>query len=201
MGVIIFRSRRRKRRAGALQRMLTRLVNRSYGVIALALVVVAGQHLISGEPRTFALPDRTPVPPVAIPSIDREATTAAIDPAMGRSVAATLEFCGSAARIDCVVDGDTIWLSGENIRIADIDTPEIFTPQCDAEQARGEAARRRLLALMNEGPFELRRAGRDADRYGRKLRTLHRGGRSLGDILVAEGLARRWDGARRGWCA
>ena len=140
MGVIIFRSRRRKRRAGALQRMLTRLVNRSYGVIALALVVVAGQHLISGEPRTFALPDRTPVPPVAIPSIDREATTAAIDPAMGRSVAATLEFCGSAARIDCVVDGDTIWLSGENIRIADIDTPEIFTPQCDAEQARGEAA-------------------------------------------------------------
>jgi micrococcal nuclease len=54
---------------------------------------------------------------------------------------------------------------------------------------------------MNEGPFEFARSGpRDEDRYGRKLRVLVRDGRSLGDILVAEGLARRWDGARRGWC-
>jgi endonuclease YncB( thermonuclease family) len=36
--------------------------------------------------------------------------------------------------------------------------------------------------------------------YGRKLRILVRNGRSLGDTLVAEGLARRWDGARRSWC-
>jgi endonuclease YncB( thermonuclease family) len=41
---------------------------------------------------------------------------------------------------------------------------------------------------------------RDADRYGRKLRVVTRNGRSLGDILVAEGLARRWDGRRRSWC-
>jgi micrococcal nuclease len=41
---------------------------------------------------------------------------------------------------------------------------------------------------------------RDEDRYGRKLRTIERDGRSLGDVLVAEGLARPWDGARRSWC-
>ena len=41
---------------------------------------------------------------------------------------------------------------------------------------------------------------RDEDKYGRKLRTLERAGRSLGDILVAEGLARPWGGFRRSWC-
>lgn len=42
--------------------------------------------------------------------------------------------------------------------------------------------------------------GRDKDKYGRKLRTLERGGRSLGGILVTEGLARKWVGYRRSWC-
>jgi endonuclease YncB( thermonuclease family) len=36
--------------------------------------------------------------------------------------------------------------------------------------------------------------------YGRKLRVISRNGRSVADALVAEGLARRWDGARRSWC-
>src|SRR5437870_1862265 len=59
----------------------------------------------------------------------------------------------------------------------------------------------RLLELINSGPFELiNRGGRDEDRYGRKLRTIERDGRSLGEMLVAEGLARRWDGARGSWC-
>ncbi|AZN73778.1 thermonuclease family protein [Georhizobium profundi] len=141
-----------------------------------------------------------------VPSVDRQATTAAIDrdavrPPAPIPAAVQITMCGSGARINCVVDGDTIWLGGQNIRIADIDTPEIFSPQCAAERERGERAARRLQQLVNAGPIELRRGLRDEDRYGRKLRTLHRGGRSLGDILVAEGLARKWDGARRGWCA
>ena len=40
--------------------------------------------------------------------------------------------CGTI-RQTCVVDGDTIWLEGAKIRIADIDTPELYSPQCDAE--------------------------------------------------------------------
>ena len=35
--------------------------------------------------------------------------------------------CGMVRRT-CVVDGDTIWLEGVKIRIADIDTPEISQP-------------------------------------------------------------------------
>jgi endonuclease YncB( thermonuclease family) len=53
-----------------------------------------------------------------------------------------------------------------------------------------------------EAPFEVAPiGGRDEDRYGRKLRIVTRGGRSLGDVLVAEGLARTWTGRREPWCA
>jgi endonuclease YncB( thermonuclease family) len=110
-------------------------------------------------------------------------------------------LCAEGRRLDCVVDGDTIWHGGVKIRLADIDTPEVFSPQCASEAELGRRATARLLELINAGPFEVVAIGtRDADRYGRKLRILERSGRSLGDILIAEGLARPWDGARRSWC-
>lgn len=58
----------------------------------------------------------------------------------------------------------------------------------------------RLQQLLSAGPFTLAPAERDADRYGRKLRIATRDGRSIGAMLVAEGLARPWEGARRPWC-
>ena len=108
--------------------------------------------------------------------------------------------CGTL-RQTCVVDGDTIWLEGVKIRIADIDTPEISSPQCDAEYERGIRARDRLVVLLNAGAFAVQPIGsRDEDRYGRKLRVIVRSGSSLGDQLVAEGLARTWTGQREPWC-
>jgi micrococcal nuclease len=108
--------------------------------------------------------------------------------------------CGTIRRT-CVVDGDTFWLDGEKIRIADIDTPEISEPQCASEYRRGLEARDRLVVLLNQGPVELAPIGsRDEDGYGRKLRVVTRGGASLGDQLVGEGLARTWTGRRQPWC-
>jgi endonuclease YncB( thermonuclease family) len=115
-------------------------------------------------------------------------------------LSATFPFCGEGRRITCVVDGDTFWLSRVKIRIADIDTPELSPPRCEAERIKGEAAKSRLRDLLNAGPFSLVAGWRDEDRYGRKLRSVTRNGRSIGEILVAEGLARRWDGARHPWC-
>ena len=110
------------------------------------------------------------------------------------------DICGSIRRT-CVVDGDTFWLDGVKIRIADIDTPEISEPRCDYEYQLGMRATHRLVELLNGGPFELRTIGnRDEDQYGRKLRVVTRGGRSLGDQLVSEGLARTWTGRREPWC-
>ncbi|NYJ14750.1 endonuclease YncB(thermonuclease family) [Rhizobium leguminosarum] len=115
-------------------------------------------------------------------------------------LAAAFAFCGESARMNCVVDGDTFWFEGQKIRIADIDTPELSPPRCEAERIKGEAAKARLLALLNAGNFSLSAGLRDEDKYGRKLRTVTRSGHSIGDRLVDEGLARRWDGARHGWC-
>jgi micrococcal nuclease len=117
------------------------------------------------------------------------------------AAAAALTLCAAGPRDNCVVDGDTFWLAGEKIRIADIDTPEVSAPQCPAEKALGDRATRRLLALLNAAPFELRQVGeRNRDRNGRLLRVVTRRGRSIGDQLVAEGLARTWTGRREPWC-
>lgn len=116
------------------------------------------------------------------------------------SLSAAFFICGVDHHVNCVVDGDTFWFQGEKIRVADIDTPELSPPRCEAERIKGEAAKARLLALLNGGKFSLSAGLRDEDKYGRKLRTVTRAGRSLGDALVDEGLARRWDGARHGWC-
>jgi endonuclease YncB( thermonuclease family) len=59
-----------------------------------------------------------------------------------------------------------------------------------------------MLELLNAGPFELQAfEDRDADRYGRLLRVVVRDGKSLGDQLVSEGLARTWTGRREPWCS
>lgn len=99
-----------------------------------------------------------------------------------------------------VIDGDTFVWRGERIRIADIDTPETHPPRCAREAALGARATARLEGLL-EGPFRLARIDRDTDRYGRKLRiVILADGRSVGDVLIAEGLARRYAGGRRPWC-
>jgi endonuclease YncB( thermonuclease family) len=101
-----------------------------------------------------------------------------------------------------VIDGDTFRMAGETIRIADIDTPEI-RGRCAFESDLARRATDRMEALLSAGAFELapNPDGRDEDRYGRKLRVVTRGGASLGQQLVAEGLARPWTGRRMPWCA
>lgn len=115
-------------------------------------------------------------------------------------LSAEFTLCGDRRRTNCVVDGDTFWFRRQKIRVADIDAPELSPPRCADERQSGEAAKRRLMELLNGGSFSLSIGVRDEDRYGRKLRIVTREGRSLGDVLVDEGLARRWDGSRRPWC-
>ncbi|CAN1516564.1 COG1525 Micrococcal nuclease (thermonuclease) homologs [Sphingomonadaceae bacterium] len=104
-------------------------------------------------------------------------------------------------RDTCVVDGDTLWLQGLKIRVADIDTPEISRPKCAQEARLGRLATDRLIELLNAGPLTMVASdGPDEDRYGRKLRVFLRDGESVGMQLVKEGLAREWDGRQRPWC-
>jgi len=115
--------------------------------------------------------------------------------------AARFARCTGAPRVACVVDGDTFWYRGARIRVADIDTPEVSRPACPREAVLGEAAGARLAELLNAGPFTLAPWPRERDRYGRLLRTVTRGGESLGAALVREGLAQEWASRRPGrWC-
>jgi endonuclease YncB( thermonuclease family) len=110
-------------------------------------------------------------------------------------------MCGPTPHQDCVIDGDTFYLGTQSIRVADIDTPETHQPQCAYEAQLGAQATQRFLQLLNQGPIEIAMwDNRDEDQYGRKLRTVSRNGRSLGAILVSEGLAREWTGSRQPWC-
>lgn len=118
----------------------------------------------------------------------------------GKAEAVQFSECG-VVRHNCVVDGDTFWIEGRKVRIADIDTPEISEPKCSSEYDCGMLAKHRLRDLLNVGAFELEPIpGRDKDKYGRELRVVMRDGRSLGDQLVSEGLARTWTGRREPWC-
>ena len=114
--------------------------------------------------------------------------------------AATFALCADGPRINCVVDGDTFWLNGEKVRLADINAPETHQAACPAERELGQRATWRLIALLNAGAFTLEIEGRETDRYGRALRVARRSGRSLGQQLVSEGLAEPWRGRRSDWC-
>jgi len=128
--------------------------------------------------------------------------TAPTAQAEGQLVEGRFGPCIGGERHTCVVDGDTIWLQGEKLRIADIDAPEIAGPDCEAERATGLRATERLTIWLNAAPFEVHPSpdGRDEDPYGRKLRVLSRGGASAVEVLVADGLATRWGEPQGRWC-
>jgi hypothetical protein len=73
-----------------------------------------------------------------VPSL---AGTAAVASTPGQeTIRASFGFCHSGGGTNCVVDGDTIWLGGEKIRVADIDAPETHEPRCAAERKLGDQA-------------------------------------------------------------
>lgn len=116
------------------------------------------------------------------------------------SVTTHFPICGNGPRVTCVVDGDTFWLQGEKIRVADIDTPEISSPRCDAELRLGQRAKERMQQLLNAGPIALEPIDRATDRYGRSLLRVTRNGESLGGTLVGEGLAVWYGNGKPDWC-
>ena len=113
---------------------------------------------------------------------------------------ASFSYCHVGGGYNCVVDGDTIWLKGEKIRVADIDAPETHDYRCASEKELGDRATKRLHDLLESGPITLQSIDRDEDSYGRKLRIVRVNDESVGDTLVDEGLARYYGSGRQPWC-
>jgi endonuclease YncB( thermonuclease family) len=100
-----------------------------------------------------------------------------------------------------VIDGDTIDLKGERIRLTGYDTPETKYADCSVEKALGDKATARLRALISGAArIELAKA-EHLDKYGRGLGQLYLDGEDAGEILIREDLARSYHrGARLPWC-
>lgn len=110
------------------------------------------------------------------------------------------DVCGRD-RFTCVVDGDTIWYQGTNLRLQSYDTPEPYDGICggQAEVALAKRASSRLLQLLNSNAFTVETFGIDGT-GSRTLATVRIDGRDVGDILIEERLARRWPDGDEWWC-
>lgn len=80
------------------------------------------------------------------------------------------------------VDGDTIRVGGERIRLRGIDTPEMNEPA-------GPAAKQRLDELLRSGSIRIVPQGRDV--YHRLVADVFVNGQNVADILRSEGLSKR----------
>ncbi len=90
-----------------------------------------------------------------------------------------------------VVDGDTVMVAGDRVRLLDIDTPEIHSPSCKAELQLGFKAKTRLQTLVHSAHEIAVRYTDQNDRYGRRLGSLYLDGEDVAGTLLAEGLALR----------
>lgn len=88
-----------------------------------------------------------------------------------------------------VVDGDTLDIGGERVRLFGVDAPE-HDQMCEhggTSWACGQAAKRALAGLV--GRKTVTCEVEDRDRYGRAVSTCFVGGADLGEALVAQGAA------------
>ncbi len=88
-----------------------------------------------------------------------------------------------------VIDGDTISISGNHIRLKGIDAPEL-TQSCGTEAATsacGQVSRQTLVRLV--GGREVRCEGYGHDKYNRSLATCYVGGSNLNRAMIEAGQA------------
>lgn len=106
------------------------------------------------------------------------------------------------------IDGDSIRCDGVNMRdmgdgapfVSGYDTPEVRNASCQEELELGRAATARMAELLRQGA-QVYDSG-ERDRYRRPLVWVRMpDGRSIGSILMAEGLAAEWhSGYLADWC-
>jgi endonuclease YncB( thermonuclease family) len=85
-----------------------------------------------------------------------------------------------------VLDGDTLRVGSESIRLQGIDAPEL-RQTCSDGWAAGEAARRALVALVARGTPSCMRVA--TDRYGRTVAICQVNGEDIGEAMVRQGMA------------
>ena len=187
------RSNRRRDKKQFISGRPTFPLGQVFGLLLVG-IVVSGSLYFAYRPGTASS--------LSVANRDRVSVAGAVQRPSHPSASLTQNFqrCRKVRR-NCVVDGDTFWLNGVKIQLVDVDAPEIGRPRCTEELRLGDMATDRLIEFLNAGPFELSRSGgRLRDRFGRELFQVSRDGKSVGEVLVEQGLAHRWNGAKEPWC-
>jgi endonuclease YncB( thermonuclease family) len=132
----------------------------------------------------------------------RSGATAPGEPPRGFGGGASVDVqrfgsCRNEAGPNCVLDGDTIRIDGEQV-IAGMAAPKVEAAHCDAEE-RGAKAVDQLLRLLNSGKVTSSRAIRGADGVSRRMVQVD--GRDLAAAMIAAGVARNDDGEKHNWCS
>lgn len=113
-----------------------------------------------------------------------------VGPAHATSKNTAVLVSGTALGAVTIVDGDTLKIDGVKIRIVGMDTPETFRSRCENELVLGLKAKARLRELVSNGEVTYEATG--TDRYQRTLAKVYAGGINVGERLVAEGFALRY---------
>lgn len=158
--------------------------------------------------RATAKGTKGPVPPAnvgvakaAVPAARPAVTTAATGPLTGENFSGKFYFCGTSGLDNCVMTGDTFWYKKTKIVLADIAAPRTDGAACQQERDRGFAAKVRLKDLLSSGRFDLETLkAQAAGGAPGVMRVATRNGRSLGSILVSEGLAKPRMARQQSWC-
>ena len=158
--------------------------------------------------RATAKGTKGPVPPAnvgvvkaAVPAARPAVTTATAGPLTGENFSGKFYFCGTSGLDNCVMTGDTFWYKKTKIVLADIAAPRTEGTACQQERDRGFAAKVRLKDLLSSGRFDLETLkAQAAGGAPGVMRVATRNGRSLGSILVSEGLAKPRMARQQSWC-
>jgi micrococcal nuclease len=97
-----------------------------------------------------------------------------------------------------VIDGDTLEIDGGRIRILNIDAPEIRSYKCPEELSLGLGAKFQLSFLVSRGKVTYE--GYRLDKYHRLLAHVYVDGKDVGQMLIDDGYAVKWEGRRHDWC-
>ncbi|SCW52644.1 hypothetical protein SAMN02927924_01058 [Sphingobium faniae] len=111
----------------------------------------------------------------------------------------TFDMCGSGKRgAACVMSPREFSYGNTTYYLSDIRAPDGQYPVCDAEAQLAGKAQRTFIGILNGGAFESLPDPADSDPAAR---ILMRDGVSIGQIMIAKGVAQPWAPQRYNWCA